>query len=121
MSKVKLSELPSDAMLSYEDAHCTYTPGQLIEELKRDGDLAFHTWYVAVGHTWAPDAKMMVDDYIETASCDMYEDWYSRAKDCLEKEHYERIQAVLNEVFNDAYVTQYWLLEGPEVIIDTLD
>lgn len=121
MENVKLSELPSETMLSYEDSNCTLTPNQLREQAKEDGDLLLHTWYVANEHRWYPDAKAMLRQYIETQYDEMYEDWAARAFDCLKKEHYDRIQIVLNEAFASDHVTKYWMLDGPEVIIDTLD
>ncbi|MWV44807.1 hypothetical protein GRF59_14395 [Paenibacillus sp. HJL G12] len=118
MSKVKLSELPNDALLSYEDAHFTVSPGELRQRIEDGEDLVEHTWYVASEQRWKPDAKQMLREYIEIQYEEMYEDWDDRAYDCLKQEHYDRIQAVLDKAFSSDHATKYWMLDGPEVIID---
>ncbi|WP_339321390.1 hypothetical protein [Paenibacillus sp. FSL W8-0194] len=118
MSKVKLSELPHDTLLSFEDAHFTVTPSELRQMIEDGEDLVELTWYVAVPQEWKPSAKQMVKSFIEDQYQDMYEDWDERAYDCLKQEHYDRIQAVLDEAFCSDHVTKYWMLDGPEVVID---
>ncbi|MGG3504699.1 hypothetical protein ABES58_04360 [Paenibacillus lautus] len=120
MPTVKLSELPADTQLSYEDAPYTISANDLIEKIGDGEDLLEHTWYVAVEKRWKPDAKYMLDQYIENEYHVMYEDWDKRAKDCLKQEHYDRIQVVLDEAFKGDHATKYWMLDGPEVIIDFL-
>ncbi|MDQ6418690.1 hypothetical protein RB620_04485 [Paenibacillus sp. LHD-117] len=116
---VKLSELPEGALLSYEDAHFTVSPSELRQRIADGESFEPHTWYVAVEQRWKADAKHMIERYIEDEYDNgMYEDWDNRAKDCLRPEHFERIQAVLDEAFKDDYATKYWMLDGPEVIID---
>jgi len=118
MSKVKLSELPNDTLLSYEDAHFTVTPSELRQRIEDGEDLLEYTWYVAVEKCWKPDAKYMLDRYIESESDEIYEGWDDLAFYYLKQEHYERIQAILDEAFSGDSVKRYWTLDGPEVVID---
>ncbi|MEK3838666.1 hypothetical protein [Paenibacillus sp. FSL R7-0128] len=119
MATVLLSEIPDDTMLSYEDYHETVTALELRQmiaagEVKKSD----HTWIVTEPRVWKPDAKYMIDQYIENEYQDMYEDWDERANDCITPEHIAKIQAVLDEAFSDGHATQYWMLDGPDVIID---
>ncbi|MEK5142559.1 hypothetical protein [Paenibacillus sp. FSL M7-0134] len=121
MENVKLSELPNETKVGYEDSSCVYTAGELREIVRDDEILASHTWYAFEERHWRPDAKLMLKQWIEYESEELYEDWEERASKCLKQEHYDRIQAVLNDAFASDHVTKYWMLDGPEVIIDTLD
>jgi hypothetical protein len=120
MPTVKLSELPGDTQLSYQDAPYTISANDLIKRIGDGEDLVEQTWYVACEKRWGPNAKYMLDQYIENEYDVMYEDWNERARDCLKQEHYDRIQAVLDEAFKGDHATKYWMLDGPEVIIDCL-
>ncbi len=119
MTRVILSEIPEDTMLSYEDSHETLTAAELRQKIA-DGEVKplDHTWIVADPKVWKPDAKYMIGQYIENEYQDMYEDWDERANDCIEPEHLAKLQVVLDEIFKDDYATKYWMLDGPEVIID---
>lgn len=118
MSKVLLSELPEDTLISYEDACFTVSPSELRQRIADGEGVENHTWYVAVEKRWKPSAKSMVERYIDSEYDEMYEDWDDRARDCLKPDHYQRIQAVLDEAFSGDHATKYWMLDGPEVIID---
>lgn len=117
--KVKLSQLPADTLLSYEDAREAITVSELIDRFDRWEGIDF-TWHVVTEMRWKPSAARMVERYIESEYDDMYEDWDDRANDCLKQEYVDRIQAVLDEAFQGEYATKYWVLDGPEVIIDGL-
>lgn len=119
--KVKLSQLTEDTLLSYEDSRYTLTPSELINALRNDEYVAEIKWYVVSEKIWGANAEHMLERYIEDEYQEMYEDWDERAHDCLKKEHIERIQAILDEAFKDEYATKYWVLDGPEVILDSLD
>ncbi|KQN96921.1 hypothetical protein [Paenibacillus sp. Leaf72] len=116
---IKLSVLAADTILGYEDARYTLTAEELRQKLA-DGEYTSEiTWYVATGRQWAPDAKKMVEQYIENENNnDLYEGWDARAYKCMKPEHYERIQIIMDEAFKSTYATQYWTLEGPIVEID---
>ncbi|WP_058830732.1 hypothetical protein [Paenibacillus polymyxa] len=118
MENVKLSELPSDTMLSYEASDCTYTPEQLRELIQEDGDYALESWQVCTPRTWKPNADSMLRQYIECEYGEMYEDWDDDARLRINEDSTARIQAVLDEMFGEY---KYWIFDGPEVIIDTLD
>ncbi|MEK8128383.1 hypothetical protein WMW72_10755 [Paenibacillus filicis] len=114
--KVKLSTLADDVQLAYVDGNEQITAGQL----RADPESYDHsTWYVCTNRRWQPNAKTMIDNYIEGEYDTMYEDWDDRARDCLKQEHYDRIQAILDEAFSGDHATVYWILDGPEVEIDT--
>jgi len=112
--RVKLSELPADTLLSYEDAHIQLTAA----ELREDPEAYDVTWYVCTEQRWGPNAKYMIDTYIEQEYDRMYEDWDDRARDCIKQEHIDKIQAVLEDAFKGDHATKYWTLDGPEVEID---
>jgi hypothetical protein len=116
---VRLSELDSETIVSYEDAHYTLTVAELRERVAVGDYRGGVTWYVANPHCWSPTAKQMVEQYIENEYDNgMYEGWDERAFDCMKSEHYDRIQAVLDEAFKGDHATKYWMLDGAEVEID---
>lgn len=119
-NSVYLSELPNKAELSFEDAGYTITAYELkIELTKYDGqELANETWYTIQRKRWKPNAHHMIETYIDHQYDDMYEEWDTRAKECLNDEHYQKIQEVLNEAFKGDSATEYWSYEKG-VIIDT--
>lgn len=109
----KLTELNNDLEVSYEDAGCAYT----VQELKQilfdptiDDDLREKDWYLIERKRWQPDAKGMIDDYIENESSYKYDDWEEQAQDCITDEVVAKIQAVLGEAFKGNSVTEYWEL-----------
>lgn len=113
-----LSTLSDDVILSYEYATYTLTPSELRQRIEEGEALGNHTWYVCTPHKWKADAKRMIESYIDDQCQDMYEDWEEHAMDCLQQEHYDRIQAILDEAFSSEAVTDYWMLDGAKVIID---
>lgn len=116
---ILLSEVPENEELSYEDGSFTLTPSELRKRIEEGEGLQNHTWYVCTPQRWNPDAKYMLDRYIEDEyNNGMYEEWDARASECLCQEHYDKIQAVLDDAFKDDYVTKYWTLDGARVIID---
>lgn len=119
-NSVLLSELPSETELSVEESGYTITAGELHRDLERDGDLdqANDNWYTIQRKRWKPNAHHMIETYIDHQYDDMYEEWDTRAKECLNDEHYQKIQEVLNEAFKGDSATEYWSYEKG-VIIDT--
>lgn len=115
---VKLSELPNETLVSYEDAHFSLTAEELRQCVANgEHEGRNEVWIVGVEKRWKPDAKWMLESYIENEYDQMYEDWDDRANDCIKKEHIERIQAVLDEAFSGDSATVYWLLDGSVVDI----
>lgn len=115
---VKLSSLPADTLVSYEDARYTLTAAELIEKVTEGEYGEWLTWYVATEKRWQPNAKYMLERYIENEYDELYEEWDEKAFDCLNQDHYDRIQAVLDEAFKGDSATVYWVLDGPVVEID---
>lgn len=112
---VKLSELANDAIVSYEDANYTLTAAELREAIANDDENLEKGWYLAVEQCWHPNAKRMIESYIEGEYDNMYEDWDERAIDAV-KPYIEQIQSVLDEAFSGDHATKYWTLE--DKIID---
>lgn len=120
----KLSELSNELEVSYEDAHCAYT----VEELKRDlldptadDYLLTKDWHLIERKRWRPNARGMIDDYIENEYSNMYEDWDEQAQDCISDDVIAQIQAVLDEAFKGDSATQYWNhTERIEIDVDNL-
>lgn len=120
----KLSELSNDLEVSYEDAGCAYT----VQELKQilldptiDDDLLTKDWYLIERMRWNPDARGMIDDYIENESSYKYDDWEEQAQDCITDEVITKIQEILDEAFKGDSATEYWnLTERFELDVDNL-
>ena len=55
----------------------------------------------------------MLENYIEGESDEMYEDWEERVLSNLTDEAVAKIQAVLDEVLDHDYVTEYYTYETP--------
>lgn len=118
-TKVKLSQLPEDTQLSYEGAACTYSVRYVREMIGGDGDWALQEWQVCTPKTWNPDAEYMIENYIDhESSNELPEDLSIDIARNVTKEGLAKIQAVLDEMLGEH---QYWMFEGPEVIIDSLD
>jgi gas vesicle protein len=117
----RLTELPADTLLSYEDAHEQITAEELIKRIKSGEEDPEYTneWKIAIPQTWTANAKAMIKRHIEDCYDEMYEDWDERVKDELKKhpEQVEKIQAILNEIFESKYISEYWIL-GELVEVD---
>lgn len=118
MNKVKLSELSDEKQLSYEGATCAYTVQQVRELINDDGEWAMHDWQVCSPRTWKPSAENMIDTYISQEHDELYEDWDVDAAGKVTKEGIAEIQAVIDKMFGEY---QYWMFDGPEVIIDSIE
>ncbi|MDK8188810.1 hypothetical protein QP794_01770 [Paenibacillus sp. UMB7766-LJ446] len=117
-AEVKLSQLPEDTQLSYEGAACTYSVRHVREMIGGDGDWALQEWKVCTPKTWNPDAEYMIENYIDhESSNELPEDLSIDIARNVMKEGLAKIQAVLDEMLGEH---QYWMFEGPEVIIDSL-
>ena len=114
MEKVKLSELDNNQEVSYEWGNAIFTVDEMKEELKKDSRLKDKQWYTVKHKKWEPNAKEMIEDYIENESQNMYEDWDEGASDCVTRELVQKIQSLLEESFEGC--SDYWLLEN-EIIL----
>lgn len=90
--KVKLSELPDDVVVSREESTCFYEVGELKREITQlnEPHHKYDDWYICNDATWNPDAKYMLENYIENEAGDMYEDWDDKATDCVTPEYKDR-------------------------------
>lgn len=121
MKKLKLSEMNNEVEISIEESHIVYTVAELKREVMEMGE-EHHlssNWYTVTRRKWKPSAENMADGYLDTESDDLYEDFYSAAMSTLSKGAIEKIQHILNEVFDNNSVSDYWTYEIP-VEIDVL-
>lgn len=101
MGKLKLSQLNDDVEVSIEESSTVYTVAELKAEIL-DGEPHHESpkWYTIKRRKWSPNARWMIENYIDNEHEDMYEDWDERAWDCIEKESaVTKVQKVLDEVF----------------------
>lgn len=102
MEKVKLSKLPENARLSVEESSTVYTVAELKREIIELGEPhhELSNWYTVKDATWTPDAESVLERLIEDSYDEMYEGWDDRAGDCFTKENTEKLQELLNEMFD---------------------
>ena len=115
MKQLKLSELHDDIELSIEESTTVYTVAELKWEITELGEPHHESsnWYTIKRERWNPNARYMIDSYIENEQDSMYEDWDERAMDCVTDEVVSKIQAILDEAFKGDYATAYWTYEEP--------
>lgn len=121
MEKLKLSELKDDVEVSYENSYTVYTAGELKKELleRENENLLSEEWYTINRKRWKPSAKYMVENYLEMESQETYEDFESVAMSDMENGPIDKIQEILDGVFNENNSTgTYWSYEKP-IEIDT--
>lgn len=112
---VRLSELEDHIEISIEEDSEVLTVKDLkrhITELGEEGH-EYSNWYVIERKRWKPNAQYMLETYIEQEYDNMYEDWDSRAMDCLTKDVVDKMQALLDEAFKGDSATEYWSYEMP--------
>ena len=118
--KLKLSQLDDDVQVSCERETSVYTAGELKREIREFNKPINEDdkWYVVSPAKWKPDAREMLENYIEYEYQDMYEDWDERALDSLDKGMLETIQGILENTFGLS-VTDYWKYDFDKpVVID---
>lgn len=110
MGKLKLSQLDNGVQIANE----FHTINSEVGELKDDiieHNTPYHNvkgdWFVITPAKWEPNAKDMLDGYIESIYQEMYEDWDDRAWNCITDEVINKIQKILDETFDEA-TTNYW-------------
>lgn len=110
IEKIKLKDLDDNQLVSYPDAHYVITVLEL-KELFDGLTYEDKEWYTVESRIWNPDANYMIESYIENEYQELYEDWDVRANDCITDEAVKKIQEILDEIFNDVSVKNYWSLE----------
>ena len=110
---LKLSELDDAAELGREDQNTIYTVADLKREIIELGEPhhLYDDWYTVIPQKWRPDAKYMLESYIENEYQEMYEDWDERAMDCITDEVARQIQAILDKAFSSGHATDYWTFD----------
>ena len=115
MEKLKLSQLSDDVEISIVESSTVYTVEKLKHEIIKVGEPHHMSsnWYTVIRHKWQPSAEGMIDSYLDNESCELYEDFYSAAMEEISKEAIEKIQSILDEVFKNNSVSDYWTYEKP--------
>lgn len=110
---LKLSELADDIEIGREEHSEKYTVAELKREIKELGveHHLYDDWYRIQKRRWSPNAKDMIDYYIEVEYSMMYEGWGEKAQDCICDAVIGKLQAALDEAFKDDYATVYWTFE----------
>lgn len=115
LEKLKLSKMKDEIEVSIEETSIVYTVAELKKEILEMGE-EHHlssNWYTIVRRRWEASAEDMVDRYLESESDELYEDFYSSAMDTLSKGTIEKIQHILDKVFENNSVSDYWTYESP--------
>lgn len=115
--ELKLSELSDDVDVSAEYSNVTYTVAELKREIivLREPHHETGSWHAIERQKWNPDAKYMVECYIENEASELYEDAGESMMDHINADHIARIQAILEESFPNGL--DYWIY-GKDVEID---
>lgn len=119
---LKLSELSDDVLIGQEDSGTQYTVADMKHEILSLGEPhhEYKPYYVLKEKRWKPNARYMLERYIENEYDEMYEDWDERAMDCVKSHNLiERIQELFDEAFKGDHVSKYWTCEQ-KVEIDIL-
>lgn len=91
---IKLSELKDEIVLMDENSRC-YTVKEAKNDLSINGN-----FYVTTEYQASVDARDVLETAIENEYGNMYEDWNELVLDDITDEDVERIQAVLDDIFN---------------------
>lgn len=116
MKNTLLSHLEEDQIICNENVENSFTVEELIERgtknYTKDG------WYVATKGSWKPNAKRMVEDYLENESHDMYEDFEENVNEVL-KHIVPKIQKLLDkELENNKVCDVYYFDYTKPIEID---
>lgn len=106
MEKINLSSLGEDTLVFHAD-YLTPISTQELRYLLKEGEVTTEEWYVAEKRKWVPDARYMLDSYIENEADAMYEGWEDNAFACVNKEWVYKIDAILEKMFDDGTRTYY--------------
>lgn len=64
MEKINLSSLEGNTLVLHADYPTPFSVQEL-RDLLKEGETTTEEWYVAEEHSWVPDARRMLDVYIE--------------------------------------------------------
>lgn len=106
MEKINLSSLEGNTLVLHADYPTPFSVQEL-RYLLKEGETTTEEWYIAEEHRWAPDARHMLDNYIENEADDMYEGWEDNAFACINKEQICKIDAILEKMFDDSTRNYY--------------
>lgn len=101
MEKINLSSLEGNTLVFHAD-YLTPILAQELRDLLKEGEATTEEWYIAEEHSWVPDARRMLDNYIENEADDMYEGWVENAFACMNKEQVCKIDVILEKMFDDS-------------------
>lgn len=120
MSKIYLSKLPKDQLLSCDIDFSPITAEELLYRLKYEKEASQEKWCIAEEKKWTPNVQHMIESYIEAQydEIGMYEDWDEKALDSIKEHHIETIQNILESAFEDNCANRYWIITDTEVVID---
>ncbi len=108
MKKLKLSQLPDVTEIASDSRFGVTTVEELKDEILNDGYEVTGEWFTVKKKEWKPDARWMIESYIENEYDQMYEDWDERAKDCISDDLVSKMQNLLDEAFKGSAVRDYW-------------
>ena len=106
MEKINLSNLGKDILVFHAD-YLTPISAQELRELLKEGEATTEEWYVAEKRKWTPDARYMLNNYIENEADAMYEGWEDNAFACINKEWVHKIDAIIEKMFDDSTRNYY--------------
>lgn len=115
---LKLSELPDDVEVSREYIHTTYTVAELKREILvlKEPHHEQKGWAVISREKWYPDAKYMIESYIDNEADDLYEDADESLRNGIGTDDViAAVKAVLDAAMPDGL--DYWTF-GKDVEID---
>lgn len=107
MEKIKLSSLEDEALVLHVDYYFTLISAQELRDMLKEGEVTTEEWYIAEKRKWVPDARYMLDSYIENEADAMYEGWEDNAFACVNKEWVHKIDAILEKMFDESTRTYY--------------
>lgn len=115
----KLSTLSEETMIVSEEYGRISVEDMKNEILVYGRDCSKEKWFLPIDKNWKPSAQFMVQRYIDGEADEMYEDWDEKAARCFKQNDYDRIQAILNEVFARDNVIDYYEF-GEQIEIDIM-
>lgn len=115
----KLSELNNEALVVGESEYTPITVLELHHKINKN-ELNEEPYYLVQPQVWKPDAQEMIKGYIRSESYNMYQDWDEVAMDCVDCKGISSLQNVLDEIFNDDVMKNFYTFVDV-IKIDTLD
>jgi len=118
LKQIELSKL-KDSDYVCNEYGMLISVGELRESMESD-EATTTGWFLAEKRTWVPDARYMLENYIDNEKDDMYEGWEDNALACVNKEANKewiyKLDKLLAELFDDSVRTYF---EGTQEIDTT--